>query len=161
MPQAEHCLAGQSWVSDQIHFQFLNPIGALEIGNNSSCVLHIATGNGTILLTGDIEADMEQRLVDRLSASLQAQVLLVPHHGSKTSSTPGFLSAVNPELAVASYGYRNRYRHPHPLVLKNYERANIPFIGTPDAGAITIRIGPDGIQIDRQRKLNKRYWMAR
>lgn len=158
--QGEPCIAGHSWIFDRVHFQFLSPKDAAVSGNNASCVLHIESENGAVLLAGDIEAKMEQQLVAGTAAALSADVLLVPHHGSGTSSTPGFLSAVKPQLAVASYGYRNRYSHPHSRVLQNYHNAKIPFIGTANAGAITIRIGADGIQIDQYRNINKRFWMA-
>ena len=85
------CRAGQSWVWDEVKFSMLSPKpGVLHSENDNSCVLHITSPHGKALLTGDIEAEAESQLVEALGEGLQADILVAPHHGSNTSSTPAF-----------------------------------------------------------------------
>ncbi|MEO7548647.1 MAG: DNA internalization-related competence protein ComEC/Rec2, partial [Ramlibacter sp.] len=121
--RAGRCLAGQHWQWDGIDFTVLHPEPAdYDAGvrsNGLSCVLRISNGRSTALLAGDIEQAQEARLV-AASAALKADVLLVPHHGSKTSSSEAFLDAVQPRWALVQAGYRNRFGHPAVAVLARY-----------------------------------------
>lgn len=159
LPGAKKCYSGQSWVWDQVSFRVLHPgKGKFTAGNNSSCVLLIASKHGTILLTGDIEAAAEHYLIQKYRDNLAARILVAPHHGSKTSSSHRFLETVQPEVALIPSGYRNRYRHPHPAVLNRYDQLGIRTYASPETGAIEVRLTPDGMDISTFRTENKRYW---
>jgi len=101
--------------------------------NDDSIVLDVSYGAVHFLLAGDIEAGAESRL-----GPARAQVLKVPHHGSKSSSSPGFIAAVGPRVAVVSAGYRNRFGHPHPAVVERLTAAGIALYRTDRDGAVTI-----------------------
>jgi len=106
--------------------------------NDRSLVLSLETQGGQVLFTGDLEAAGEKAVSGWVQGPIS--VLKVPHHGSKTSSTPIFLEAVQPALAVISVGRRNRFGHPDPGVLQRYAQANIPIWRTDWHGTIQLRI---------------------
>jgi competence protein ComEC len=114
----------------------------------------------SILLPGDIEASQEAELVNNVHDKLSATVLLAPHHGSGTSSTPAFIGAVQPELAVFQVGYRNRYHHPKPEVYQRYADFGVNRLRTDEAGAITLQFGST-LTISEYRTEHKRYWYRR
>jgi competence protein ComEC len=161
------CTAGQRWQWDSVEFEILHPqpadYGARAKPNAISCVLRIrsqgAAGPQTALLTGDIEAAQEARLViDQMP--LKADLLLVPHHGSKTSSTDAFLDQVQPSIAIIQAGYRNRFQHPAPVVRERYAQRHIRLLDSPRCGAALWRsASPDAMQCQRQR--DARYWHHR
>ena len=94
--------------------------------NALSCVLQVTDAGGhRVLLTGDIEAEQEQRMVRSDPTTLRSSVLVVPHHGSKTSSSAEFLDATAPSVAVLQAGYRNRFGHPEPTVMARYVERGI------------------------------------
>ncbi len=159
-PTAQRCMAGQTWQWDGVDFAVLHPqatdYDAANKSNAMSCVLRISNGQHTALLVGDIEAAQESRLVES-SAPIKADVLLMPHHGSKTSSTPEFLDAVQPRIALGQSGYRNRFNHPAPEVAQRYHERNIQLITSPRCGAATWRsVQPQAVVCQREK--NKRYW---
>jgi competence protein ComEC len=161
--KSERCLAGQSWRWDGVDFEVLHPVAAdydaTTRSNAMSCVLRISNGRQTALLAGDLEAAQELRLVaNPLSRQqLKADFLLMPHHGSKTSSTGEFLDAVQPKFALAQAGYRNRFNHPVDSVLERYRQRNIQIIKSPICGAATWQSSrPDHVVC--QRELGRRYW---
>jgi len=126
--------------------------------NDMSCVLRIASPAGAVLLTGDIEAKSELAMV-RDGATQPADVLVVPHHGSRTSSTPDFIAAVAPRFAVFAAGYRNRFGHPRGDVLERYRDAGARLLRTDLQGAVTIDIEPGRpIQVTTERQRQRRYW---
>ena len=102
-----------------------------------SCVLRIVGKSSSVLLTGDIERKQERELVATRGADLQADVLLVPHHGSKTSSSDDFLRRVAPHTALLQSGYRNRYGHPAAEVSQRYIQQGIDVRSTVSCGAIS------------------------
>jgi competence protein ComEC len=161
-PPHTRCEAGQRWVWDGVQFELLQPSAAQYAqglkSNALSCLLRISTAAGrSALLTGDIEAPQELALMARTGAdSLRSTVLLVPHHGSKTSSTDALLDAVAPQIAVVQSGYRNRFGHPAPPVLARYQAHGIALVNSPDCGAWQWRSG-DG-RWGCQRQLALRYW---
>ncbi|MGV6809684.1 MAG: DNA internalization-related competence protein ComEC/Rec2 [bacterium] len=128
--------------------------------NNRSCVLKVSNASHSLLLTADIEKRVESDLQRQQSDKLMSEVLLMPHHGSKTSSTNRFIKAVNPSLAVVSSGYRNRFRHPHEQVLQRYRRLNIPILNTADTGAVQLSFPADdrAIVVETQRQQAARFW---
>jgi competence protein ComEC len=126
--------------------------------NDLSCVVRIESDRATVLLTGDLEARGEAELVRRDPAALAVEVLLVPHHGSRTSSTPAFIAAVAPRIAVFTPGYRNRFGHPRPDVVARYDEAGVSY-RTDHDGALTFAFAPGAPQAPRsERDFDRRYW---
>lgn len=166
-PPARRCEAGQGWTWDGVHFEMLHPTPAhYEAGlkpNDLSCVLRISSASGRrALLAGDLEAEQERRLAQRHGDSpgdLHADVLLVPHHGSKTSSSAEFLAAVRPAVGIVQAGYRSRFGHPAPPVLARYQAAGIAVVSSPSCGAWRWR--SDGGAASCERALSRRYWSDR
>ena len=149
------CGAGESWTWDGVRFEFLNPVDHAK-RNDRSCVLRIATTAGAVLLTGDIERAGEKAL---LGKSLKSEVLLVPHHGSRTSSTPEFIAAVAPRWAVVAAGYRNRFGHPNGEVLERYRAAGAEIARTDQQGSLFIRLSDAGTSVEGERARRGRYWL--
>ena len=142
---AQYCREGQGWEWEGVHFEMLYPFKVARYqGNNSSCVMKITVGKGSVLLTGDIEKPVEAQLVEREAAILHATILVAPHHGSRTSSSQAFLRAVSPRVVLFSTGYYNRYHLPHPTVLKRYEKEGIRAYNTAFQGALRVRLQRDG-----------------
>jgi competence protein ComEC len=161
---SERCVAGRRWHWDGVDFALLHPVEASYANpklkaNDLSCVLRVGSGAGSALLTGDIEARTEADLVRRDRAALRASLLVIPHHGSRTSSTPAFIVAVNPELAVFTPGYRNRFGHPRPEIVARYADAGIPTYRTDYEGALTFTFEPGAKPVvRREREVERRYW---
>jgi competence protein ComEC len=161
----ERCVAGQQWEWDGIRFDVLHPqlqdyaplVGAPLKPNALSCVLRVSNGRQTALLVGDIEQAQEARLVVEAPAQLRADVLLVPHHGSNTSSTAAFLDTVGPGLAVVQAGYRNRFGHPAPRVQERYSARGIPLVGSAQCGALWWHSGAAS-SFSCERETNPHYW---
>jgi competence protein ComEC len=154
------CEDGQRWTWDGVDFAVLHPApGDAPAGakpNARSCVLRVSAPGGSVLLPGDIEREQELGLVDRHGAVLRSTVLLVPHHGSRTSSIAPLLDAVAPQVAVVQAGYRNRFGHPAPDVLARYAARGIPVVASPACGAWTWRSDrPEGVCL---RDAARRYW---
>jgi competence protein ComEC len=140
----EDCRAPLAWAWQDTVLRVLHPSPGLPYrGNDSSCVLEVERGGRRILLSGDISATVEARLL-RGGLLLPSEVLLVPHHGSLTSSSPGLIEAVRPRLAVATAGLGNRFGFPRAEVRRRYERAGVPFWSTGDCGALRIVLSGDG-----------------
>jgi competence protein ComEC len=145
-----------------VSFTVLHPeIGTIGSDNERSCVLRISTGARAVLLPGDIEHGAEARLVRRIGPALHAEVLVAPHHGSKTSSTPAFVAAVSPSFVVFPAGYRNRWGFPAPEVRERYANRGAEMLVTAEAGAIRFRIGDAVENPVRYRDETERYWNAR
>jgi len=164
-----HCLAGQHWRWDGVEFRVLHPgPGAYDPQrrikeNDRGCVLRVVAAGGAALLTADIEARAELQLVRREGDRVHAEVLLVPHHGSRTSSTAELLEAVAPSTAIASLGYRNRFGHPSAAVVARYEAAGISLRRTDLDGALRIVLPGTGDGAPRVVPLVPRipYWSDR
>ena len=162
------CYAGQSWAWDGVNFEVLHPSLASYDNdklkdNNRSCVLKVTSQSGSLLLTGDIEKNAERDLLEVYSASqnlgwLKSDVLIVPHHGSKTSSTADFIAAVAPRVSVFTPGYLNRYKHPNPEVLARYQVADSLLYRTDYQGALEVHFVKNNIQLASWREQYKRYW---
>jgi competence protein ComEC len=160
---SERCFAGQRWRWDGVDFEILHPdesdYAHANKPNALSCVLRVSNGRQAVLLTGDLEAAQEQRLVAS-GAPLQADLLLVPHHGSKTSSTQEFLDAVKPRLAWVQAGYRNRFEHPAPDVMERYARRAVAVSQSATCGAAHWRSSQPHAVVC-QRDIQQRYWHHR
>lgn len=144
--QRQACRAGQVWQWEGVSFRILHPAaaGAAAPGpdpaNARSCVLKVTDARGrSALLTGDIGQAQEQALAQADAAALRAEVLVVPHHGSRSSSSPALLAAVQPRWALVQVGYRSRFGHPHPEVLARYAHSGIKLVRTDEAGALRWR----------------------
>lgn len=157
------CAAGQRWRWDGVEFDVLWPDpGPLpRRSNEQSCVLKVTGRTMSALLTGDIGAPAERALVGRAPRALRADVLLVAHHGSKTSSTEPFLDSVDPRVAVFQVGYRNRFGHPHPQVWARFEARGISLARTDRDGAIRVAAHDGRLALERYRDAHARYWMDR
>ena len=155
----QRCMAGQSWQADGVRFSVLRPQAAdydrPMKSNAMSCVLRIEGATQSALLTGDMEADQERALLAAYATALKSDVLLVPHHGSRTSSTPELLDAVRPRVAVVQAGYRNRFGHPRPDVLQRYVERSIEVVRSDRCGAWWWHA--DGA-MSCEREVEARYW---
>jgi competence protein ComEC len=154
------CLRGEAWDWDGVHFEFLHPAadGAPTRRNDLSCVLRVSAGGRALLLTGDIERSAEGALVRE--GLPPAEALLVPHHGSRSSSSAPFLAAVRPRIAVAATGYRNRFGHPAPEVAERYAQAGAALLRTDRDGAVTVRLSAAGVRVAAERARRPRYWRS-
>lgn len=163
--QGGRCEAGQRWSWDGVAFEVLHPAAGAYDGNSKpnhlSCVLRIAAGGRRMLLTSDIEAPDEAALLARYPDDLGADILLVPHHGSKTSSTPAFLEAVGAADAIIPVGYRNRFGHPKQEVVTRYEALENRIWRTDRDGAVQVVLGESPPAVTAWRKERRRYWHER
>ncbi|TAL72468.1 MAG: DNA internalization-related competence protein ComEC/Rec2 [Rhodanobacter sp.] len=159
-PPMDACVAGQAWTWDDVRFRVLNPAAdARGKGNDRSCVLLVEGQGGRLLLTGDITHKTEPAVAAALGAG-PPPVLVVPHHGSKTSSSAPFIAATAPSLAIISAGWRNRFGHPKPAVVARYVEAGVPVLNTADSGAIGLAfpVAAPAHVLARQRLRAVRYW---
>jgi competence protein ComEC len=160
------CEAGAQWHWDSVEFEILHPARdnyAREKfrGNDRGCVLRISTAGASVLLTADVEQKSEREMLVAVPEKLRAQVLMVPHHGSRTSSSPEFVAQVNPDIAVVAAGYRNRFGHPKDDVLERYRALGSRIYRTDFDGALLLEVARDGaISVQRYRALYRRYWHA-
>lgn len=157
------CHAGQQWQWDQVTFSVLYPTQSLPANikdNDKSCVIQVVSAHGSLLLTGDIEHYAEQALLASTAASrLVSQVMTMPHHGSKTSSSQAFIQAVQPEIAIATVGYLNRFGHPKPAVALRYEALGAEVLRSDRDGAIVLDyMHGQQPHVSRWRRVEPHYW---
>jgi len=157
------CLAGQSWRWDGVRLRVLSPATAAPgaADNDRSCVLLVEGRGGRLLLTGDISRRIEPRVAAAVApAPRRPLVLQVPHHGSDTSSSAAFIAGLGPGLALVSAGWRNRFGHPRPQVVRRYADAGVPLLNTATSGAIEVDFparAPPRV-VARWRRKARRYW---
>jgi competence protein ComEC len=138
------CRAGNSWSWDGVKFEFLHPTDILAAKNNNrSCVLQITVGNTRLLLTGDIEREIEHQLVGRVGGRLYNDILIAPHHGSSSSSSALFLHKVRPKTVIVSAGFLNRFNHPTAAVLSRYKNLDSLVLNTAQVGSVELIIDAD------------------
>jgi competence protein ComEC len=162
------CYAGQAWTWDDVRFEVLHPsVESYEDlaikDNNRSCVLKITSQAGSILLTGDIEKESELALLQANATNLKSDVVVVPHHGSKTSSTSDFVAAVQPAVSVFTMGYLNRFRHPKPAIVERYQAVDSLIYRSDHHGALELTFEASAknnhqIKVASWRQQNRRYW---
>jgi len=157
------CSTPHTWSVDGVKFEIFSLVDEevrnrrVVTGNDRSCILLAFTGDYGFLVTGDIEEFAESVLQDRNLPDID--VITVPHHGSKTSSTPGFINHIQPRLAIVSAGFHNRFNHPDPLVLRRYRQRYIKVLNTAEQGAISILLGRGGImEVELTRPTRRRFW---
>ena len=152
---AQPCQAGARWLWDGVAFTVLSPVADHAFtGNNASCVVLIETASHRILLAGDIEAIVEHGL-----DVPAVDVLLVPHHGSATSSTPAWVAATRPRFAIVAAGFDNHFGHPHPRVVSRYRNVGSHIVSTGVAGAVRWR-SADATSVTVQRCAESPYWRS-
>ncbi len=154
------CLKDATWNWDGVTFRFLHPPQYFPyLKNDSACVLRISGPGWSALLPADIEAIIEQRLAREQPDLLSADLLIAPHHGSKTSSTPEFLQAVHPKLALISVGQGNRFGLPNPDVVKRYIAQGIAPEDSASDGLVRVQLNAGGAHVvERTRKRLLRFW---
>ena len=157
-----HCAAGASWTWDGVRFRFLHPpVHFPYLRNNASCVLRVEAASGAVLLTGDIDGVVEEGLLKRHRDALPAAVVSVPHHGSGSSSTAGFIHGVAPRVALVSAGHGNRFRHPRPEVVERWAAAGATVPVTARDGALRVLLGRAGApRVSGERSAYPRFWDA-
>ncbi len=155
----QDCLRGQHWAWDGVVFQVLYPVPeSVGLGNDGSCVLRVATQSGAILLTGDIERDAEDAILGDPPGPIHAEIMVAPHHGSRSSSQEPFVEAVHARYAIFTSGYLNRYHHPAPEVVARYVRDGAQPLRSDFDGAIRFDLDSVGITVSRARQTQARYW---
>lgn len=171
------CTAGLRWVWDGIVVEVLHPVAVGSVvlhqddgggshqasrapkPNTRSCVVRVSNPHHAILLSGDIEAGQEREMLSRLSPDqLLASILLVPHHGSGTSSTAEFIDAVRPRWALFQVGYRNRFGHPQAQVVARYAERGAMLLRSDTAGAVTLETRGTAMLTESWRQGHQRYW---
>ena len=176
------CFAGQTWLWDEVQFEVLSPtLASYENANikdnNRSCVVKVSNQFGSLLLTGDIEKGAENTLLndtiegadlqankheasgEDIFSRLKSDVLIAPHHGSKTSSTREFVQAVGAQHVIFTVGYLNRFKHPKPLIEKRFQDGGALTYRSDYQGALTLdftQTNPIGVSALRQSQ--PRYW---
>ncbi len=158
------CQQGQAWQWDDVSFTILSPnMNKSDFNHNKrndrSCVLQVKSRFGSVLLTGDIEKSAERALLNDYEDKLSSHILVVPHHGSNTSSSIDFIRAVNPKISLISVGYKNRYKLPASKVVTRYDSENLKMLSTAKSGAITIFVTESNpLLIEQYRNNNAKYW---
>ena len=157
----QHCVAGEIWTWNDVQFSVVHPLAdSPDLDNDTSCVVVVRTANAELILSGDISSKVEAQVAIEIGATAAHTVLIVPHHGSKSSSSLAFLQVLQPQLAIASAGYRSRFGHPHPSVVARYAEQNIEFLNTASSGFVQVHFSAEqGIEIREQGRLARHpYW---
>jgi competence protein ComEC len=158
-PNSRKCEAGQQWQWDGVSFEILHPVKeSVLTGNNASCVLKVSSEFGAVLLTGDIEKEAERKINEQYQHKLDADILLVPHHGSKTSSTDRFITKVSPKYAFISAGYSNRFGFPKQDIMDRYNALGVETLVSYETGELSARFQANGLQITEFRTKNRHFW---
>jgi competence protein ComEC len=154
------CRAGETWSWDGVRFTVVHPPpGQLFQGNDSSCALRVDSPGGAALLLADPESRAESAM---LGQPLAADVALVPHHGSATSSSAALVQAIGARLALVSTSYGNRWSFPRPEIVERWQRAGASVLTTAEGGAISVQIAPDtGVGPARPWRLERPRWWRR
>lgn len=154
------CVAGERWQWDGVRFEIIHPGPDFAFrGNDSSCVLQVETATQSMLITGDIERQGEAALLRR--GLTHVDVVVVPHHGSATSSSAGLVAATSPGLALVSAAYGNQWGFPVAEVRQRWREAGAQLYITGDTGAIGLRLGGKTPIMSLEREQQRRYWHAR
>jgi competence protein ComEC len=160
---ARPCEAGQQWNWDGVQFEFLHPAAGRPpvTENNASCVLKVSGTGGAALLTGDIEAAAEQEFLERGNPG-RFDVVVVPHHGSRSSSGIDFVAALAPRWAIVAAGYDNRWHFPKAEVIERWQAAGARVLTTARSGAITFHFDPQGPRAQplEYRERARRFWQV-
>lgn len=133
-----NCHNLKPWKWDKVKFRFFPIRKVFSEKNNNSCVLQVSTDTHKILFTGDIEQIAEQYLIKKYAQKLTSDLLLIPHHGSKTSTSADFLKTVKPSITLASLGFDNRFHFPHESVTRRLNDFDLPLYTTANCGRLNL-----------------------
>jgi competence protein ComEC len=156
------CLANTEFTWQSLRFEILSPSQASGNKNDDSCVVVVSDDFHRVLLPGDISSKQEKRLLAnaQVRKNLASDILIAPHHGSKSSSSRLFLAAVSPSYAAFSTGYLNRWKMPSEQILKRYQKQNIMTFNTAELGMVTFTLTPSNIEPSSFRQNIKPYWFV-
>jgi len=155
-----HTLNSDWRAGNGMKWRVLNVVGvdqAESSDNDSSCIVQFDIAGRRILITGDAERKIEKLLIDQFGQQLRSDILLIGHHGSKTSSSEEFIQTVNPKIAILSSGFNNAFKHPHASVIERFRRMSIPLYNTATSGAIEVELAEKPTVIE-WRKRNPPIW---
>lgn len=156
--EAQPCVAGQQWRFDQLSLEVLWPPQAVaKPDNHDSCVIRVSDGVHSVLLSGDIDRAAELALV-QASATLRAEVLVVPHHGSDSSSSDAFIAAVSPQVALFSQAYFGRFDFPAASVSARYRQNGVAQFQTATDGALMLSFDQPPFSLTRYRQDQAQRW---
>ena len=161
-PVPKPCVAGAEWVWDGVHFSILHPATAEGPSDNDhSCVLRVRQKDMTVLLPGDIEALGEKHLLATTDdSSLHAEVLVAPHHGSRSSSSLAFIEAVQPQIVLFPVGHRNRFHFPDRTIMDRYRKTGARLYSSAASGSLWISRDNGLLKVQEYRRARQRFWHA-
>jgi len=155
----KYCMRQDAWDWDGVHFEFLYPSqDQFHLNNDSSCVLSVSAQGQSILLPGDIEKNAENYLVQN-NLLKYFNILIAPHHGSKTSAEDLFIQKTHPKYVLFSIGYLNRYHFPNQSVVEKYQKINSIMLETASSGAIQFKLG-ENLEPSLYRLQKKRFYFS-
>jgi len=156
------CKQGNDFTWQGLTFSVLWPVVLQDKENDNSCVINVSDGKYSVLLTGDISRKVEKNLITipEMAKKLKADVIIAPHHGSKTSSSSPFIKVVSPDAVIFSAGFKNRWHMPNIAVLKRYQQFNVTPYSTAEQGMIQIKVAEHGLEIQNYREHINPYWFA-
>ncbi len=164
LESVKSCQAGMRWGQENTRVEVLWPTSdhsVIKKSNNRSCVLLLSSYGKRILLVGDIEKSVELKLLKHPSLAEPVDILLVPHHGSRTSSSSIFIRQLQPQYGLVSSGYRNPHGHPHYKVVERYQQQGVTLLNTSEEGALTFSwLENDPLQVSGQRSTYRQWWRS-
>jgi len=157
-----YCQQGNEFLWQQLIFTVLSPNSQRGENNDDSCVIRISDGKYSVLLTGDISANVERVLLSNkeISSQLNVDVLVAPHHGSKTSSSEVFIKQVSPSVVIFSAGFLNRWHMPMDKIVQRYKKSKVNTFNTANIGMVQLDISTNGIHVKPYRQSIFPYWFA-
>ena len=156
---AAACREGESWRWDGVDFRVVwAGTESNAKSNDRSCVVLVSSSFGSLLLTGDATTQVEPAIAQAIGDARNPLVMTVPHHGSKTASSAGFLDAIDPKWALVSAGYRNHFGHPHADVLARFETRSIPLFNTAESGYLHLRFAQAPVAPEQGRMVHQAWW---
>ncbi|MDK4697514.1 DNA internalization-related competence protein ComEC/Rec2 [Kingella negevensis] len=159
-PQAKYCADGLAWTVDDVRFEFLTPpMGFQAADNDLSCVLRVVSGAQSLLIMGDTGKAGEWKLLQKYGTGLKSDVLVLGHHGSKSATSSVFLDAVAPQIAIASSGFANAFRHPHPNVQAQLAARSVGLYRTDLQGGVQVDF--DGSRFQAALATEQKFWWQR
>ncbi|MFA6302002.1 MAG: DNA internalization-related competence protein ComEC/Rec2 [Legionella sp.] len=142
--RGRNCHKYPAWNWDGVDFRFLPINISVKDRNNSCCILQVSTSVARVLLTGDIEKKAENYLILNYDSNLKSQAVILPHHGSKTSSSYRFIQEIAPLYAIASLGFDNKFGFPHAKTLSTMTALGVDFYRTDECGMVTLSLPSEG-----------------